>query len=554
MRYNGAAELLKGFANRTRGISAGLVALGLIQVGMTILLAYSVANMLQGALFASTQQLPTALDWWLMGTALIGKALAAYAQSRLGNWASIQIRAALRSYVLQAVYARNIQLLAQVRAAELTNLLSTQIDALREYFSDFVPQRRLAVLMPIAVLIAAATVNWLVALILLVTAPLVPVFMMLVGRKAAQANRENLNELNRLGNLLADRLRHLQALQLVGTQAQEAESLFHQSERFRTSTMRVLRLAFLSGTLLEFFSAISVALVAVYLGLFFLGKYDVGAWTSGLTLGDGVFLLMLAPEFYLPLRRLGALYHAKAEATSVAEAVVKITQGQDEAAANRKDVPLLETLTLQQVMLGSQPVDLTLQKGEVLLLTGPSGSGKTTLLDALAGLRPLGAGQVVINAHTHAAPAALYREPSWFQQVGYMTQQPELLHASIRDNLSLGRTFSDEQLMAALHTAQVDDVVAALPEGLDYLVTDGGGYLSGGQAQRIALARVFLHQPKLLILDEPTASLDADTAARFLESLCHYRDQGGRVIIATHRDIAPLSSTYHMDAEQGALQ
>jgi len=306
----------------------------------------------------------------------------------------------------------------------------------------------------------------------------------------------------------------------------------------------VLRLAFLSGTLLEFFSAISIAMVAVYLGLHYLDKYQLGMWQDPLTLSHGIFLLMLAPEFYLPLRRLGALYHARADASSVADHLLRLIQLKPPSApadTEQSRLPentVIEQISLQQLHTGygetaiGNPHTFTLKRGQTVLLKGPSGAGKSTLLDTLAGLQPALSGEIYLNG----SRACVYHNRSWQHRIGYMTQQPELLFDSLRNNLCLGRTFTDTELFTALQQARADTLVEELPGQLDYRISDSGGFLSGGQAQRIALARVFLHRPALLLLDEPTANLDQQTAKQFMESLKRFTATGGIVLISSHRD------------------
>ncbi|MDK2776561.1 MAG: thiol reductant ABC exporter subunit CydD [Pseudomonadota bacterium] len=537
--FSNAAALLKHAGRYARGENLLSTLLGLVQVAMTISLAWLVATFLDGAVYQQVQTLPDTADWLTLAAVFLIRAAAAYGQSRIGNRASIKIRNALRGFALQRCFGLNIRLFPQFNPAEVSNLLTTEIDKQRGYFADFMPQKNLAVLMPLAIIIASAFVSWLVPLIFLFTAPLVPLFMVLVGFKAADASRANLQQLTRLGDLLADRLKNLQALQLAGSVEQEGDRLFEQSENYRRSTMSVLRLSFLSGTVLEFFSAISVAIVAVYLGLFFLEKYDFGSYAAGYAMFDGVFLLMLAPEFYQPLRKMGALYHDRSDAVSVAEHLLQLDQcyRRQQTAAEQHDIAPLQTLAASALQSGEagQPVhaalSFSLQAGDRLLLNGPSGSGKTTLLDTLAGLRPVAQGGVLLNGQV----TDVFRQQGWFRQIGYLSQKPELLFASIRDNLTLGQTFSDDELLAALAEAQIAELVQSLPGGLDYVISDSGGYLSGGQAQRIALARVFLHKPALLLLDEPTANLDQDTAAAFMERLAHYTRQGGMLIMASHR-------------------
>lgn len=534
-----AKTLLRRAAGAARLDNALSTLLGLVQVAATILLALWVARTLDNAIYQPQPLLPDIVGWLQLAGILLLRTLAVYAQTLTGNRASLAIRNALREQALQQCFALNIRLFPAFKLAEISNLLTREIDNQRGYFADYIPQQRLALLMPLAILLAALTVNWMVALILLLTAPMVVVFMILVGWKAADASRANLQALNRLGDLLADRLKNLQALQLADTTEPEADALYEQSEQYRKSTMQVLRLAFLSGTVLEFFSAISVALVAVYLGLHFLGMYEAGSWAP-LGLFDGVFLLMLAPEFYAPLRKMGALYHERSNAVSMAEQLLRLQALAQSSASPQEEaasIPALQQLQAVELVSGSaaspvhEPVSFTMRPGQKLLLNGPSGSGKTTLLDTLAGLREPAAGEVRINGTAQSA----WQQPGWFRQVGYLSQKPELLFASIRDNLTLGGQFSEAELWEALQQARADAVVQALPGQLDYVISDSGGYLSGGQAQRIALARVFLHRPALLLLDEPTANLDADTASEFLQRLQAWCEGGGMLVMASHR-------------------
>ncbi|WP_370280328.1 thiol reductant ABC exporter subunit CydD [Pontibacterium sp.] len=518
-----------------------LTLLGALQTLNTIAFAALIAWLINDTVYLGHHNWQQSPFWLALGAVLSLQALLPLVRGRIGDRASIKIRRALREQILQHCRQLGIQLQPEFSASELSTLLSREIDSLRGYFAEFQPQQRLAMLSPILIIVATSFVNWLVPLMLALTAPLIPLFMIIVGHKAADASRQNLQQLNRLGSLLADRLKGLETLQQADTIQTEQEQLFQQSDQYRRATMKVLRLAFLSGTLLEFFSAISVALVAVYLGLFFLGKYDLGSWQA-LTLAHGIFLLMLAPEFYLPLRRLGALYHTKADATSVAEHLLKLFQltpvqphtNTRHTLNGSEPISRLELNDLQcgyhNTAVGT-PVSLQLTPGERALLCGPSGIGKSTLLDTVVGLLPALHGEIICNGK----PICSFHNTEWQRRIGYMTQQPELLYASIRDNLCLGHPFSDEQLFDALHSAQVDEVVQALPGGLDYTISDNGGYLSGGQAQRIALARVFLHQPDLLLLDEATASLDDATADAFMQGLERYCQQGGMVLMVSHR-------------------
>ncbi|MBU2966233.1 thiol reductant ABC exporter subunit CydD [Amphritea sp. 2_MG-2023] len=551
-------QLLRLAGKISRRENRWLTGLGVLQTAATIAITALFALLINNAVYSQASPAPWQQSAWLaLAALLILRALLPLWQTRLADKASINVRNQLRAVVLEHCADLQLNLEQHFSSAELSNLLSSEIDSTRDYFAEFLPQQRLAMLTPLLIMLACLWSGWLVPLLLALSAPLVPLFMIIVGHKAAEASRRNLTELTRLGNLLSDRIKGISALQLANRCDEEQQSLFKQSEKFRHSTMQVLRLAFLSGTLLEFFSAISIAMVAVYLGLLYLDKYQIGMWQDTLTLSHGIFLLMLAPEFYLPLRRLGALYHARADASSVADHLLKLLQLQPISATEAKQTPAenIDQISLQQLQTGygdtaiGKPLSCNLKRGQITLLTGPSGVGKSTLLDTLAGLHPAISGQVEVNQ----TAINIFNNRHWQQRIGYMTQQPELLFDSIRHNLCLGREFSDEQLYDALKQARAAQLVDALPEQLDYCVSDSGGFLSGGQAQRIALARVFLHQPDLLLLDEPTANLDQENAQAFMAGLQQFAANGGIVLISSHRDAqTQFDQVINLSADQSA--
>jgi ATP-binding cassette subfamily C protein CydD len=551
-------QLLRLAGKISRRENRWLTALGVLQTAATIAITALFALLINNAVYSQASPAPWQQSAWLaLAALLILRALLPLWQTRLADKASINVRNQLRAVVLEHCADLQLNLEQHFSSAELSNLLSSEIDSTRDYFAEFLPQQRLAMLTPLLIMLACLWSGWLVPLLLALSAPLVPLFMIIVGHKAAEASRRNLTELTRLGNLLSDRIKGISALQLANRCDEEQQSLFQQSEKFRHSTMQVLRLAFLSGTLLEFFSAISIAMVAVYLGLLYLDKYQIGMWQDTLTLSHGIFLLMLAPEFYLPLRRLGALYHARADASSVADHLLKLLQLQPISATETKQTPAenIDQISLQQLQTGygdtaiGKPLSCNLKRGQITLLTGPSGVGKSTLLDTLAGLHPAISGQVEVNQ----TAINIFNNRHWQQRIGYMTQQPELLFDSIRHNLCLGREFSDEQLYDALKQARAAQLVDALPEQLDYCISDSGGFLSGGQAQRIALARVFLHQPNLLLLDEPTANLDQENAQAFMAGLQQFATNGGIVLISSHRDAqTQFDQVINLSADQSA--
>jgi ATP-binding cassette subfamily C protein CydD len=513
--------------------------LGVIQTLCTIGFAYWVAAMIDQVLTQGSLDHSPLILVITACLILTIKAVASLWQSTINLRNSVTIRDRLREQILNLSFKTGISLFPAFKPAQLANLLTSEVDKLKEYYAEFKIQKQMAVWTPVLILIAASFVNWLVPLILLLTTPLIPIFMIIVGNKAGEASRNNLEQLNRLGHLLEDRLRNVDLLQQEKAVEKETEALHVQSDQFRISTMKVLRLAFLSGTLLEFFAAISVALVAVYLGLFFLDKYSLGAWGADISFAEGAFLLMLAPEYYLPLRKMGALYHAKSNARAVAEQIEQLKKAAEDShvsGESSESDTFTESIYIEALVSGNnkaihQPVSVSLKAGESLLIEAPSGTGKTSLLDTLAGLRTPLSGKV----YAGEKPVEPFNNPAWQQNIGYITQHPELIYGSLRENLCLGKTYSDEAIWDALRSAQLNAVVEQLPQGLDYFVTDSGHFLSGGQTQRLSIARALLHRPKLLLLDEPISNLDVDTAELFMSALHQYVEQGGIIIMASHR-------------------
>jgi len=466
---------------------------------------------------------------------LLRSALGGLAQKAAGEVADAA-RLALREQVYRRLLGRGPLWLRRQRSGELGELLLAHGDAIEGYYAGFQPVRAEVMVVPLLIVAVVAWVDWTVALILLCTGPLVPVFMMLVGLGAEAAGREQLQELARMGGHFADRIKGLGLLRLYGRGEDELAGIANAAEGVRVRTMKVLRIAFLSSTVLEFFASVSVAMVALYLGLSYLGMLSLHATVP--TLGAGVFCLLLAPEFYAPLRRLAAHYHDRANALAAAAEVERLLDGGDPTAADasvpapparvpepaQARAPLLvaSSLVLRPIGAGHDVVadfSLDIDGGQRLALVGPSGSGKSTVLEALAGWLPPRGGRIVLRDGA---------------RVGYAGQRPYLFHGSIADNLRLADPgASDARLRAVAEAAQVMRFAAQLPQGLDTVIGERGFGLSGGEARRIGLARLLLRDPDLLLLDEPTAFLDPRTEADLLQSLACFT-RGRAVLMATH--------------------
>lgn len=470
---------------------------------------------------------------------LIARAvLSSFTQAAAGDVAD-SARLALRERVYQRLLGLGPLWLRQQRSGELGELMLTHADAVESYYAGYQPVRVEVVVVPLLILLAVAYVDWVVALILLFTAPLVPFFMMLVGWGAEAAGRAQLGELARMSGHFADRIKGLGLLRLYGRGEAELDGVAAAAEGVRERTMKVLRIAFLSSTVLEFFASVSVAMVALYLGLSYLGLMSLHAAVP--TLGAGMFCLLLAPEFYAPLRRLAAHYHDRANALAAAAEVERLLGGLPDAVQTpgftvparvpelvQERAPPVVVRDLVLRPLGGahdvvQQLSFQIEAGQRLALVGPSGSGKSTLLEALAGWLPPQSGSIALRPGV---------------EVGYAGQRPYLFHGSIADNLRLADPgVSDARLHAVAEAAQVMRFAAQLPDGLDTVIGERGFGLSGGEARRIGLARLLLRDPQLLLLDEPTAFLDPDTEAALLQTLATFaRDRA--VVIATHSEVA----------------
>ncbi|WP_084645949.1 thiol reductant ABC exporter subunit CydD [Devosia insulae] len=462
----------------------------------------------------------------------------------LGEVAAVRfgeaIKARLRTGLAADLLRRAPTWTASKSSGALSSTVLEQVEALDGYFTRYLPAMLQAAILPIAFAVVAFSVDWIVGLLFLISAPLIPVFMALAGWGAEAASRSQAAALNRLSGRFADRLRGLVTLKLFGQDATETARVRLASEELRVRTMRVMRIAFLSSAVLEFFAALGVAGVALYVGLTFLDLVNVHS--TELTLAAGMFLLLMAPEVYQPLRLLAAHYHDRASArAAVAEIERELDALPGEAAplaavATAAASTGAATLELRAIALADptgRPVitaaDLMLEPGARVAILGASGIGKSTLLEAIAGLRAFG-GDIRIDGKTLAD----FAEPLLRQRVAMLGQRPRLFAGSIADNIRLGRRDADHAAVRqAAQLARVTDFADALPEGLATLLGEDGLGLSGGEIQRIALARIYLRDPGLVLLDEPTAHLDAATEALVLDGLAEFA-AGRTLVVATH--------------------
>ncbi len=472
-----------------------------------------------------------------------GFALLGVLRAGLNHWAegaaftaALHVTSQCRAAIVAREAARSDGPAQSTTAAAIAALAAEKLDLLVPYISRYAPAQARVLMVPALILALAFWHSWAVGVIFLITGPLIPLFMALIGWAAQAASQRQMAEITSLNDLLIERLHALLDIRLLGAGEAVATSFTEAADRLRAQTMAVLRVAFLSSAVLELFAAIGVAMVAVYVGFSLLGLLGFGSYAAPLTPAAGIFLLLLAPEFYQPLRDLSAAWHDRAAALAVASDWAD-WQAQSDAPllgqgtrAPRLTGPADIVATGLQLRLGPRLLtlpDFSLAAGETLALLGPSGSGKTTLLRLLAGMLHPEAGQIRVAGQ----PLNDQTADGWRARLGWMPQQPHFLHASLRHNLSLGRP---GDLIPALTMVSMQDVVAGLPQGLATRLGENGGGLSGGEARRLTLARALHARPDVLLADEPTADLDAATAEAITKGLLALAASGCSLIIATH--------------------
>ncbi|CAM2834039.1 heme ABC transporter permease/ATP-binding protein CydD [Vibrio mytili] len=523
----------------------------MIAIGLGVL--SSVFLLAQAALLASIlhqliieQVDKSELIWYFGGLigAVIGRAACSWGREVAGYRCGEQIRVYIRQLILDKVHKLGPAYIKGRPAGSWATLLLEQVEDMQDFFSRYLPQMSLSVFVPFIILIVVFPVNWAAGLIFLLTAPLVPIFMALVGRKAAEANRKNFKAMQRLSGHFYDRLQALTTIRLFDRVESETEVMRGASEVFRTRTMEVLKIAFLSSAVLEFFTSISIAITAVYFGFSYIGELNFGYYGATVTLFSGLFILILAPEFYQPLRDLGTFYHAKQQAVGAAENIVEFlnlevdhvkdgsqtldTTGPIQVEAN--DLIIFSPEGKQLV----GPVSFQLEANKSTAIVGPSGAGKTSLVNTILGFMPY-QGSLKVNGYE----LSLLDLSTWRSTISWIGQNPTLLHGNIRDNITLGKQgIQDSQVNSVLEDAHATEFVNM--HGLDYPISDRSGGLSVGQAQRLALARAMLQNGRFWLLDEPTASLDARSEKLVMDGINKYTQTSTNLMI-THQ-LTPLQN------------
>ncbi|GAA0321123.1 thiol reductant ABC exporter subunit CydD [Actinoallomurus spadix] len=545
---------LPRYATAARAHLVLTVALGLVTTGLVLAQAGLLAHVLagHGAVAATLAALLAVVA---------GRALAAYG----GEASALRAAALVRSQLRRRLIARAVERPGRA-AGEVATLATRGLDALDAYFARYLPQLVLACLTPLAVLAVAAGVDPLSALVIAVTLPLIPIFMVLVGLQTQARTERQWLLLERLGGHFLDVVEGLPTLKVFNRAKAQAAIIRDITAAHRRATMRTLRVAFLSALVLELLSTLAVALVAVEVGLRLL--------SGGLPYEKALFVLLLAPEAYLPLRNVGAQYHAGMEGVTAAQRVLDLIEAPEPLGARRRpaaapatgeDAPAaladggairgaasgtgtggaasaapsgggttggaairLDGVTVRHPDRDAPALDdvsLTVEPGERLVVTGPSGAGKSTLLAVLLGF---------VRPESGSTSFETIPEDEWLRRIAWVPQHPHLFAGTVADNIRLGNPdASPDAVRDAARLAGAAEFVAALPDGYGTDVGERGLRLSSGQRQRIALARAFLRDAPILLLDEPTAHLD-DENARVVRHAVERLMAGRTVVLVTH--------------------
>ncbi|WP_327230764.1 thiol reductant ABC exporter subunit CydD [Streptomyces murinus] len=517
------------YARATRFFLVAVVALGAVGAGLVIAQAMLLAEVVVGAFQHGRSLAELTTPLLLLVAVSLGRALVAWLTERAAHRASAAVKSELRGRLLERAAELGPEWLGGQRTGSLVNLATRGVDALDDYFSRYLPQLGLAVVVPVAVLARIVTEDWVSAAIIVGTLPLIPLFMMLIGWATQARTDRQWRLLSRLSGHFLDVVAGLPTLKVFGRAKAQAESIRRITGEYRQATMRTLRIAFISSFALELLATLSVALVAVTIGMRLVhGDMD---------LYIGLVILVLAPEAYLPLRQVGAQYHAAAEGLAAAEEIFEVLETPvpvSGTAAVPSGAVAFESVTVRypgRSVDAVSEVSFTVEPGETVALVGPSGVGKSTLLNVLLGFVRPAAGRVRVGG----VDLAELDLAQWRSRIAWVPQRPHLYAGTIAENVRLARPSADEEAVRrALRDAGAWEFVAALPEGAGTVLGEDGAGLSAGQRQRLALARAFLSDRPVLVLDEPTAALDGVTEAEVVSAVRRLA-VGRTVLVVVHR-------------------
>lgn len=521
----------------TLTILTGLLA-GWLVIGQSYLLSTTV-----NAVFLQKQTLLQVSRWLqLLLIVIAARGLLAWINEVAAKAVAVRIKTDLRERLFAHILALGPAFSRGERTGELTTAAVEGIEALDAYFSQYLPQLVISTLVPLSILFLVFPLDPLSGVVLLLTAPLIPFFMYMIGRGAEAVTKRQYESLSRLSAHFLDSLQGLTTLKLFGQSKAQARNIAKVSDQYRDTTLKVLQVTFLSAFALELLATISTAIIAVEVGLRLL--------YARMEFHEALFLLILAPEFYLPLRMLGLRFHAGMAGTSAARRIFEILDtpvqttmdDRSQTIVHRPSSIVFENVTFTypgESIPALDQINLEIRAGQHIALVGASGAGKTTLASLLLRFMEPTDGNIAINQE----PLTNIPLEDWRSRLAWVPQNPHLFHNTLAANIRFGKPdASDKEVASAARAAHLEEFIESLPEKYEALIGEGGARLSSGQAQRLALARAFLKDAPILILDEPTSSLDPETES-LLEESTQRLMQGRTVINIAHR----LNTVFNAD-------
>ncbi len=510
---------------------------GLLAAVTTILLALSLSKIINGV-FLSKQTLQDVSTLIVIFIALaLVKSLLSWCQHFFSTRLVSFIKKSFRKKLLIKIEEIGPLTLKSERTGELVNTLLNGVDKLEDYFSKFLPQMFLSVFIPILILVFVFPLDWLTAIVFIVTAPIIPIFMFLIGSIAEKMNKKQWQTLSRMSAYFLDVLQGLTTLKLFNRTQEAIDKINDFSNLFRIKTLNVLKIAFLSALVLEVTATLSVAVIAVEIGLRLLN--------GNFVFSDALFILIIAPEFYLPLRILGTTYHAGMEGIAAFERIKDVlnynttksnftSNTKDDFTFAQNNSIILKNISYTYSDRATKALDnisLTIETNKVTAIVGASGSGKTTLMNILLRFFNPTEGNIFIGE----TDLHLVKKETWRENLAWLPQNPHLFSKSIRENLQIANVRATfEEVVNAAKIAHIHEFILDLPNGYNTLVGENGAKLSGGEIQRIALARAYLRNSPLLFVDEPTANLDPIVEEEIVKDM-YKLFSGKTVLIIAHR-------------------